>query len=146
VGTDSSAELDAPVSKAIRNDYRAQLIAGEQKSQTDYDRTVMALSGGALGVSFAFVEKFLGGQPGAAVVALEVAWAAWVLSLAAVLTSHYLSAVAMRRLLERVDAGEWASLPKRSRLDTGIIVLNALGGAAFIAGAISAGVFVVCNL
>ena len=42
--------------------YRDFLIAAEQKSQEDYDKTVIALSGGALGISFAFATDIVGGQ------------------------------------------------------------------------------------
>ena len=66
-------------------DYRDVLTALETKSQTEYDRLVVALSGGALGISFAFVERFVGDDPPLALWALMAAWVAWVCSLALVL-------------------------------------------------------------
>jgi len=36
-------------------EYRTHLVAAEQKAQEDYDKTVISLSGGALGISFAFI-------------------------------------------------------------------------------------------
>ena len=40
-------------------DYRQHLVLAAQKAQDDYDKTLLSLSGGALGVSFAFVDKFV---------------------------------------------------------------------------------------
>ena len=45
-----------------RIEYRKDLIALEQRAQEAYDTTLLTLSGGALGVSFAFVKDFLGTQ------------------------------------------------------------------------------------
>ncbi len=64
------------------SDYRHQLVILEQQSQTNFDKTLLTLAGGALGVSFAFVKDFLGGRPPTLAVLLLVAWLCWVLSLA----------------------------------------------------------------
>ena len=69
--------------------YRDVLIALETKSQTEYDRLVVALSGGALGISFAFVERFVGDDPPLALWTLMVALGAWVCSLALMLGSRF---------------------------------------------------------
>ena len=61
------SESDKPVSQdqfsKDRKQYRTALSALEQKSQAEYDRLVVLLSGGALGISFAFVEGFIGDDP-----------------------------------------------------------------------------------
>ena len=41
-------------------EYRAHLVSAAQKAQEDFDKTLLALSGGALGVSFAFVKDIVG--------------------------------------------------------------------------------------
>ena len=66
----------------IRAQYRQELVALEQKSQAEYDRVVLWLSGGAMGVSFTFVGRLIGDSPIHLAWALMVAWALWVLSLA----------------------------------------------------------------
>jgi len=38
-------------------EYRKHLVAAEQQVQADFDKTVLSLSGGALGISFAFVKN-----------------------------------------------------------------------------------------
>ena len=72
-------------------DYRKWLVAAEQKSQEDFDKTVLTLSGGALGVSFVFLKDVIGPQPIVMSCFLMVAWAAWAFSTFSVLTSYFLS-------------------------------------------------------
>jgi hypothetical protein len=40
--------------------YRDYLIEAERQTQRDYDKTVVALSGGALGLSFVFIRDVIG--------------------------------------------------------------------------------------
>jgi hypothetical protein len=127
-------------------EYRAQLITGEQKAQTDFDRTVIALSGGALGISFAFVEKIIGTNHPVSIGSLMMAWGSWVLSLASVLLSHYFSALAMRHALVQHDSGRLPEERVGGAYDRLIPFLNAGGAIAFLVGAVAAGIFVVRNL
>src|SRR5579862_5851295 len=56
----------------------------ERQSQTSYDRAILALSGGALGVTIAFVKDMIHGTPRAGGL-LFASWVCWALSLACVL-------------------------------------------------------------
>ena len=127
--------------------YRNVLIALETKSQTEYDRLVVALSGGALGISFAFVERFVGDDPPLALWTLMAAWVAWVCSLALMLGSHFFSTKALRKALTQVDEKktdtEWVLVNKYDRL---VGRLNAFGGITFILGTLFASVFFLFNL
>ena len=58
-------------------EYRSHLILAEQKAQEDYDKTVVFLSGGALGISFAFVKDFIGTGPMVSQNWLIWAWICW---------------------------------------------------------------------
>ena len=137
-----------PPEKPDFRQYRADLVVCEQKAQTDFDRTVMALSGGALGVSFAFIDKFIGSGPRIGVELIGWAWGLWVASLTLVLASHYCSALAMRRAINRVDNGTLKPSDKRPGgvFEMLIMVFNGAGGILFLAGAVFAGIFVVRNL
>ena len=127
--------------------YRNVLIALETKSQTEYDRLVVALSGGALGISFAFVERFVGDDPPLALWTLMAAWVAWVCSLALMLGSHFFSTKALRKAVIQVDEKktytEWVLVNKYDRL---VGRLNAFGGITFILGTLFASVFFLFNL
>lgn len=125
-------------------EYRHQLLALEEKAQAAFDKTVVTLSGGALGVSFAFIKDFLGSSPVMDRPWLIAAWGAWVASLAASLTSHYLSTFAMRRTIEAFDAGKKKDLARV--WDFAVVFFNGTSGFLFLAGAVAIGVFVVNNL
>jgi hypothetical protein len=59
------------------SDYRKHLQTAEQKSQEDFDKTVLSLSGGALGISFIFLKDVIGPNPVVSPNLLFTAWVAW---------------------------------------------------------------------
>lgn len=128
-------------------DYRAHLVLAEQKAQEDYDKTVIALSGGALGISFAFIENFTDPETMVAGLLLLSAWFSWGLSLAAVLISYFVSQRALREAISQIDqggpsagdeiGGRWNRLTRIS---------NAAGGLMFLLGLFLLGAFVTSNL
>lgn len=122
--------------------YRAALVQLEERSQAAFDKTLLTLSGGALGVSFAFVSRFLGDRLAVALGWLVGAWGCWIVSLGVVLCSHYFSTLAVRQAIKRVDAGH---SPGRF-LDRLVAVLNAAGGVLFLVGLLAVAVFVKSNL
>ena len=128
-------------------EYRRFLISAEQKSQEDFDKTVIALSGGALGISFAFVKDFVAEEPWQGPCLLLISWIAWAISVTCVLASFYFSRQALRHTVKQIDSGSnkvYKETPGGvySHL-TGI--LNALGGLLFLVGVISIVVFVCFN-
>src|SRR5262245_55669617 len=87
-----------------QSDYRQHLVLAEQKAQEDFDKAVLSLSGGGLGISFAFVDNFIkSGQP-AHHWLLFGAWMAWAVSILAVLLSYFASIRACRKAIRQVDA------------------------------------------
>jgi hypothetical protein len=84
-------------------EYRKLCVAAEQKAQDDFDKSVLALSGGALGVSFAFIKDIVG--PGAIIhpYLLVSAWAAWGASIVATLASYWFGQQALRTAIDQVD-------------------------------------------
>ena len=85
-------------------DYRADLIKGRQKAQEQFDKAVLTLSGGALGISFAFVDNFI---PKEAIVQhsnlLIDAWICWGISIMGALLAFYLSPIAFNKAIKQVD-------------------------------------------
>ena len=138
--------------------YRNVLIALGTKSQTAYDRLVVALSSGALGISFVFVERFVGDDPPLALWTLKAAWFAWACSLTLMLGSHFFSTKALRRAVTQVDEDLRKAVTKvdEEKTDTELVGsnnydrvvggLNAFGGIAFILGTSFASVLFLCNL
>jgi hypothetical protein len=67
-------------------EYRRTLTALQQDSQVDYDKAILTLSGGALGISFAFFDNISAKVPTLHAGFLVGAWLSWALSLTAALT------------------------------------------------------------
>ena len=88
-----------------RRAYRAQLVSLEQKTKEAYDKAVLTLSGGALGLSLVVVKDYLrlpgGGRGGLMVLALLC----WALSVSCILLSFTSSRKALRSAIRRVDRG-----------------------------------------
>ncbi len=124
--------------------YREQLVATAEKAQELFDRTLLTLSGGALGVSFAFVKQFVGAAPMHTRGWLVGAWVAWLASLVASLLSHYVSSWAQRQAIDDLDAGKEGALAPR--LDRGVGALNFVALVSFLAGLGSMAAFVSHNL
>jgi len=125
--------------------YRNQLIAAEQKSQDDYDKTIVSLSGGALGITLLFIENVVRDATPVSAWALITAWSLWALSLTAVVVSYFFSRLALRKTIEQCDkndysngVGGWAT--------TATHVANGLSGAFFVVGVVFIIIFCSNNL
>lgn len=122
------------------------LIESEHTSTESFDKTVLYLSGGALGLSMAFLQNIIGSAKAVQVCYLVAAWVSWALSLIFTGSSFWFSAAAMRKAIRQLDeqtigqenpGGWWSPATK---------VTTFLGGAAFIVGVIAMIVFVQGNL
>jgi hypothetical protein len=142
----SSPTHEKDVSDTPLTEYRRHCVSAEQKAQEDYDKSVLTLSGGALGVSFAFLKDVVG--PGALLQPnfLLWAWLSWSASIVSTLASFWFSQLALRTAIAQVDTGTiHDQFPGRafSRITS---TLNAIGGLAFVVGVVLMVVFVMANL
>lgn len=126
--------------------YRLQLIEGEQRAQATFDRTVLTLSGGALGVSFAFVEQFTGMGLTVCKQLLLASWVSWTASLAFMLLSHYCSTFAMRKAIAQVDCGTLSKHLPGGVWETATKCLNSLGAITFFVGVVLIMAFAFINV
>lgn len=128
------------------DEYRQHLVMTEQKAQEAYDKTVLTLSGGALGVSFAFLDKFVTSESVCCALFLVLAWTSWGASVTAVLASHFCGQRAVRRAIEQVDRREIYIRRPGGTFAFLTDCLNVAGGVLFLAGVIFLIVFVYWNL
>jgi hypothetical protein len=112
-------------------EYRALLIETEQKSQADFDKAVLTLAGGALGLSFAFVRNLVGAGEFIHPLYLFIAWIAWGLSQTTILLSFYFSTLAQRKAVRQLDQRK---LPTGGWWDRATAILNFLGLVLFVIG------------
>jgi len=136
----------ASQAEAPDQNYRDLLISSEQKSQEHYDRAVLTLSGGALGVSFAFVRDIVGPQCIASPSLLVAAWACWGLSVSSALFSFFFSRMALRRAIRQLDSGAIYQQRPGGLPDVLTAILNASGGLLFLTGLVLIAVFTWYNV
>lgn len=127
-------------------EYRRWLVAAEQKSQEDFDKTVLTLSGGALGISFVFLKDVIGPQPIVLSSFLLAAWLTWAFSTFSVLTSFYLSHLALRSAIGQVDDGTIHKQTPGGVFARLTAILNATGAVLFLVGVCCITVFAGANL
>lgn len=130
----------------MMGDYRKFLVAAEQKSQEDFDKTVLSLSGGALGISFVFLKDVIGTNTIQFPSLLLAAWICWAFSSLSVLLSFHMSRLALRVAIGQVDNGTiYKATPggKYASLTAG---LNVAGALLFVAGIVSITAFVAFNV
>ena len=111
--------------------YRKHLVETRHASQTNYDNAVLALAGGALGVSISFIKDIVGDPKQAQWMPfLMAAWILWGISCASVLYSHFASVAAHDESISALDERREPDIA--SNKITGI--LNCLSGIFFLAG------------
>ena len=126
--------------------YRDHLIKAEQKAQEDFDKTVIALSGGALGISFAFITDVVGPDGLVKLCLLYWAWVMWGTSLIAVLFSYFFSHLALRKAIKQADEKTLYDQRIGGSYDAITAGLNISGAILFVVGVILMILFVKSNL
>jgi len=135
------AALDAQT-----QEYRMFLLEADRKTQEDYDKAILSLAAGALGISIAFVKDIIGDVPATRPDLLAVAWAAWASSIACALVSLYSARFAIRKAISQVDGTGPSHERVGGRASLLTSSLNALAGALFLAGVVFMSVFAINNL
>ena len=132
--------------KTPPSEYRQWLISAEQKAQDDFDKAVLSLSGGALGISFIFVKDIIG--PGVIhhPVWILLAWLSWAFSSLAILSSFFASHLALRRAIKQCDDGSIYRQTPSGIFSSVTRNLNALGSMLFVVGVCFMAAFIYSNL
>lgn len=127
-------------------DYRRFLVAAEQKSQEDFDKAVLTLSGGALGISFTFLKDIVGANPIAEPTFLIWSWRLWAGSILCVLFSYFLSHLSLRKAIAQVDDGTIYDQKPGGIWATWTAFLNIAGAALFVMGVLMLTYFASVNV
>ncbi len=85
--------------------HREFLLAATQKAQEEFDKSVLWLSSGALGVSFTFLKDLIYANQIESLWLLLVAWMCWTLSIFAVFFSYHFSRLALKTTISKIDNG-----------------------------------------
>jgi len=134
------------VSDEQEQQYRQLLIDTEQKIGEGYDKTLIALSGGALGISLAFIKNIVGENNVVNSLFALIAWCAWAASLTFLLAAFYFGTLAYRHAITKLDAKKLNPKNPGGCFATITKWFNALGGISFILGVVSFIYFTYKNL
>jgi uncharacterized membrane protein len=126
--------------------YQMELSRLKFKQETERDRTLVLVSGGALTVSFAFIATFLEHHALTLLGWLIGGWIAWTASLAATVIGYSLSIALFGARIEALSKAEWAEARKQSPAERWIEPVNWITGILVIVGFISFGYFAIGNL
>lgn len=126
--------------------YRTTLQELEQKMQSEYDKAVATLSGGALGLSFVFLRDVVKAAPLKSSDWLVTAWVAWGLSIVCVLYSFLSSVHALRKAIRQTDAKTIYVEKAGGASEVATVVLNYSGGVLFLLGVVCVIVFMRSNM
>lgn len=129
-------------------EHRKHLVSAEQKAQEDYDKTLVSLSGGALGISFIFLKDIVGLVNVNQKYLLFISWLCWGISIMLVLFSFFTSILALRKAIAQCDSQEEEPIKE---LAGGVFakvtnVLNISGGILFFVGILLIAIFFSSNL
>jgi hypothetical protein len=125
--------------------YRDKQLAKANAGQNDYDKLVVALSGGALGLSFTFLKDVANGEASSHTTLLLAAWGCWGLSVAFILTSIYTGIRALRETVRQIDEGTIYKEKVGRRWASVTAFLNAAAGLLFTLGLVFIMSFVYFN-
>jgi hypothetical protein len=114
--------------------YRDHLIQADQKSQEDFDKTLLTLSSGGLGLSLVFLKDIVGGGAVARPYFILAGWTLLGLSLGLVLLGFFLSRKALRKAIDQFDKGNINTERPGGNWSVVVEYLNGLGGLLFVTG------------
>lgn len=126
--------------------YRQHLVDTLQKVSESYDKTVITLSGGALGVSFTYVKDFIGANEVQSPRLLFWSWVLLTISLSSVLFSLFFGTLAFRKAIRQVDDGTIYENKPGGGLSKITIILHSSGATFLLIGLLLLGCFVYSNL
>lgn len=139
-------ENEAPDDERPDPKYREFLVLAAQKSQDSFDKALLTLSGGALGISIVFLKDIVGDQPVECLIMLIAAWLAWGSSLLCVVASFQCSNYALRETIRQCDDGSIYTSNPGGWYAPLTRFLNVIGGLLFIGGVAAMLIFVALNL
>lgn len=125
--------------------YRDWLVKVEHEASKDFDKAVMTLAAGALGISIAFVRYVAPTPVSGSTVWLGLSWTLFALSLVAILVSFLTSQFDLRRAVKEIDDGTIdADRPGEFYYFT--FAMNITAAASFVLGVAFLVVFALLNV
>jgi hypothetical protein len=126
-------------------EYRNWLIAADQKSSESYDKAVMTLAGGALGLSLTFLKDIIKVPHPEFLWLLGTSWVCLTLSLTCILISMLSSQWALRKAIKQVDQGLVPAVRAGGGFAIMTEILNVLSATTLVIGVLLLAGFSISN-
>jgi len=127
----------------VADAYQGELSRSKFEQETQRDKTLVLLAGGALTVSFAFISSLVEHSRLFPVRWLISAWTAWVLALVTTLAAYTLSIRVYNQVIGFLSRGQWSAARKTPKLAKYIEPLNIAACALVVWGFIGFGWFTI---
>lgn len=144
LGVRPIAGASADAASEAHDEFCRHLRSADQRSQESYDKLVIALAGGGLGVSLVVLKDIVGANSPTWPTVLVFGWSAWILCLLLALISFFTSHKGIRALLDAHADG-----PCDVRTNSWIkatVVVNISAGLSCVAGIVLVSLFTGANL
>jgi hypothetical protein len=126
--------------------YRHALTEAGRDASAAYDKAIMTLSGGALGLSITFMKDIVHSPGAISLYLLRTSWSCLTASLTAILISMLSSQWALTKAIHQVDQESLAEKRPGGIFSVLTAWLNGLSALAFVLGVAFLAWFVVANL
>jgi hypothetical protein len=126
--------------------HQDSLVKARFKIETERDRALLLITGGALTVSFAYVPTLVDKGYVVALWALIAAWLVWVVTLVWGLLGHTVSVRVYTEQINKLAGAQWLGAQKEPWLAKHIELLNKLGISLLVLGFMFFGYFAISNL
>ncbi len=127
-------------------EYREHLIKADQKSQEDFDKTLITVATSSLGVSMIFVRDFVGEGGVVNPRLILLGWGLLAASVGCVLCGFYLSRFALRKAINQIDENSIYTEKAGGRLSGVVEGLNCISGLLLLFGFVAVISFAYVNL
>lgn len=144
-GHDPSSEETQEAEKAAA-EYQNALARAQFEQETQRDKTLVLISGGALTVSFAFISTLVEHGKIIRLWWLIAAWIAWVAVLVLTVVGYTLSIGNYRYVVNALSRGDWANARRTPKLSNYIEPLNVTVSILAVCGFILFGYFAIGTL
>lgn len=125
--------------------YRDVLVEADHLASLNYDKAVMTLSGGALGISITFLKDIVPMPLATTKILLYISWIAFAISLASILTSYLFSMASLRKAIRQVDDGTIYTKPIGGFATRFTEFLRILASVGFLVGVVGFVWFALAN-
>jgi hypothetical protein len=126
--------------------YKKSLLDSEKKMQESYDKSVITLSGGAIGISFTLFVQIITKSDILYAGWFVSAWLCWMTSIGCVMASFFTSVHAHRSAYSAVENHTIYLEHKKCIWTRSTTYLNYSGGALFLLGLMLVSVFIYGNM